>query len=78
MASSDRKFPEATRFFRMANEVRPMQADLIIGWVQALPNDFDKPSSTNTGAQGWYDKRGGLPSIGKRLLEGKEPAGYAG
>lgn len=50
LAINDRNFAEAARYFRMANESKPMQPDVITGWMQAL---FQGGEPTEAEKLGW-------------------------
>jgi tetratricopeptide (TPR) repeat protein len=50
LANQDLNFTDAERYFRMANESKPMQPEVITGWMQAL---FRKGQSAEAEKLGW-------------------------
>jgi cytochrome c-type biogenesis protein CcmH/NrfG len=51
LANSDLNFADAERFFRMANEIKPMQPEIVTGWMNALFRDGRPAEAEKLGLQ---------------------------
>jgi tetratricopeptide (TPR) repeat protein len=51
LANTDRNFANAKRFFQRANEIKPMQPEIITGWMNALFQDGQLAEAEKLGLQ---------------------------
>jgi len=51
LASADQKFADAEEFYRRANEVKPMQPEVIMAWTQAMMVDSHGQQGEDLGKQ---------------------------